>query len=101
MIILITSVKIPICLFVCCFVVMKPDNPYSASRRGLEVSPWEFIHSDSVALPAVLPNVDHSPEPLYVQSEVTARQVDGLARISGLMQALYKTHPQPPNSAPF
>jgi len=28
-----------VCLFVCLFFIMKPDNPYFASRFGLEVNP--------------------------------------------------------------
>ena len=59
-----------------------------------------IIHSGHVALPAVLPKVHHRPEPLYGPSVVNTRQVDGLARISGLTQAPYKSHPQPLNSVP-
>ena len=40
------------------------------------------------ALPAVLPNAHHRPESLYVPTEVNTLRVDGLARISGLTQAL-------------
>jgi len=46
------------------FVVIKPENPYFASHLGLEVTSWEYIHSGSVALPAVLSKVHHRPEPL-------------------------------------
>jgi len=70
------------------FISIKPKNPYFASRRGLEVKPLGVIHSDHVALPAVLPKVHHRPEPLYVPTEVHTLSVDGLARIPGLMQAL-------------
>ena len=44
----------------------------------------------------VLPKVQHRPETLYVPTEVNTLQVDGLARISGLTQALHKLHLQPP-----
>ena len=74
-------------MFVCLFVGIKPENPYFASQRGLE-NLWEYIQSGRVALPAVLPKVHHRPEPLYVPIEVNTLQVDGLARISGLTQAL-------------
>ena len=63
-------------------------------------TPWEYIHSGHVALPEVLPKVHRHPEQLYEPSEVNTRQVDGLARIPGLTQAPYKSHPQPPNSVP-
>ena len=76
-------------MFVCLFVVTNLDNLYFASRRGLK-SPWEHIPSGSVALSTVLPKVHHRLEPLYVPSEVNTLQVDGLARIPGLTQALYK-----------
>jgi len=58
------------------------------------------MHSGCVSLPAVLPTVDHRPETLYVTTEVNTLHVDGLACIPGLTQALYKLHPQPPNSVP-
>jgi len=58
------------------------------------------MHSDRVALPPVLPKVQHRPETLNVPTEVNTLQVDGLARMPGLMQALYKSRPQPPNSVP-
>jgi len=40
------------CLFVCLFVGIKPENPYFASRPGIEVKSFEYIHSGRVALPA-------------------------------------------------
>jgi len=43
-----------------------------------------------VALPAVLAKVHHSPEPLYVPTEVNTLQADGLFRIPVLTQALYR-----------
>jgi len=82
------------------FTIWVVRNPYFASLSGLKVNPWEYIHSGPVALPAVLPKVHHRPETLYVPTEVNTLQVDGLARIPGLTQALYKSHPQPPNSVP-
>jgi len=55
-----------VCLFFCLFVVVKPKNIYFASCPGIEVKPLEFIHSGRIALPAVLPEVHHRPETLYV-----------------------------------
>ena len=43
-----------------------------------------------MALFTVLPKVHHRPQSLYAPSEVNTLQVDGLARISGLAQALYR-----------
>ena len=74
------------------FSVIKPEVAYFASRFRLELNPWEYIHSGHVALPAVLRKVHHRPQPLYGPSEVNSRQVDGLARIPTLMQALCKSH---------
>ena len=37
----IVYVHICLCLFVCLFVGIKPQNPYFASRLGLEVKPLE------------------------------------------------------------
>ena len=34
-----TYTRILVCCFVCFFVVIKPENPYSASYLGLEVNP--------------------------------------------------------------
>jgi len=50
----------------------------------------------------VLPKVQHSPETLYVPTEVNTLQVDGLpvACISGLMQAICKSHSQSLNTVP-
>jgi len=46
---------------------MKPENPYFASLRGLEVKLLGmYIHLDRVALPAVLLKVQHRPELLRV-----------------------------------
>jgi len=42
-------------------VVIKPENPSFASRPGLEIIVWEYIHSGCVSLPAVLPKVHHRP----------------------------------------
>ena len=44
----------------------------------------------------VLPKVEHGLETLDVPTEVNTLHLDGLARISGLLQAPYKSHPQPP-----
>jgi len=85
-------------LFICWFVITKPKNPHFASRRGLEVKPWECNHSDCVVLLAVLPKVHHRPEPLFPPTEVKTAHFDGLARIPGLTQAPYKSHPQPMTS---
>ena len=68
--------------------------PALGSKQNL----WEYIHSGRLALPAVLPKVHHHPEVLYVPTEVNTRQVDGLARIPGLTEAPYKSHPQPPKN---
>jgi len=90
-------------LFVCLFVCWnKPRKsllrlpPWARSKTP----DWEYIHSGRVALPAVLPKVHRRPETLYVPTLVNTLQVDGLARIPGLTQALYKSHPLPPNSGP-
>jgi len=87
-------------LFVCWFCCYKTRKSLLRLPLGLGVSPLEYIHSDRVALPqaAVLLKVHHRPETLYVPTEVNTLQVDGLARIPGLTQALYKSHSQPPNS---
>jgi len=80
-------------LFVCLFFVIKPAKIHFASRFGL----------GRVALPAVLPKVQHRPEPLYGPSEVNSRQVDGLGWLASLdlRKPYTKSHPQPPNSVPW
>ena len=77
-------------LNVCLFVVTNPKPLTSPPAVGSKETPWEYIPSGSVALPAVLPKVHHRLEPLYVSSEVNTLQVDGLACIPGLTQALFK-----------
>ena len=80
-------------LFVCLFVNLKPENPHFASRLGKEVNPLE-----------VFPPGPHDYPWRSYQMYNTAQRhctcqlykVDGLARIFGLTQALYKSHPQPP-----
>ena len=70
-------------------VVIKPENPYFASRPGREVKPlgvYPFGPHSSSCGPT---KVHHRPETLYVPTEVNPLQVDGLARIPGLLQALY------------
>jgi len=85
-------------LFVCSYKTQKSLPWLRLPSWARNQTTWEYIHSGRIILPAVLPKVHHRPEPLYVPTEVNARQVDGLARIPGLTQALYKWHPQPPNS---
>jgi len=82
------------CMFVCfgLFVVTKLESLYFVSRLGLEINPWEYIHSGSVALPAVLPKIHHRQETLYVPSEVNTRQVDGLTRIPCTSPRMEKSH---------
>ena len=70
--------------------------PWARSK----IPDWEYIHSGRVALPAVLPKIHRRPEPLYVPTQVNTLKVDGLARIPELTRALYKSHPEPPNSGP-
>ena len=44
-----------------------------------------------------LPKLHHRPYTLYVPTGFNNPLVDGLARIFGLTQALYTSHPQPPD----
>ena len=69
--------------------IAVPINPKIPSLLGVKKKPWECIHSGRVALPVVLPKVHHCPEPLYVPTEVNTLQLDGLARIPVLTQALH------------
>ena len=46
------------------------------------------------ALPAVLPKVHHSPEKLYLPTEINTPPVDGLARIPGYANPI-KAHSHP------
>ena len=66
------------------FVVTKLENPYIASRLGLEVNPLGVYPLGPRSLPAVLLMVHHRPESLYLPTKVNTLQVDGLGRIPGL-----------------
>jgi len=82
-----------VCLLVYCYKTRKSLLRLPPCAQN----PWEHIFSGHVALagPVVLLKVHHSPDTLCVNTV----QVDGLARIPRLIQALYKSHPQPQNSA--
>jgi len=84
-----------ICLFV---VGIKPEKLYSASCVGREVTPLGVITHGQRHKPRAYQRQRHIPR--TCQSIVNTLQVDGLAHISGLTPALYKTHSQPPNGAP-
>jgi len=86
--------------WIVCFLFKPPRTLTSLPALVEKLNPLEYIHRDRVATPAVLPKVQHSPETLCVPTEVNTLRVDGLAHIPGLTQALYKSHPQPPNSVP-
>ena len=83
-------------LFVCCY---KTRNSILCSLCLEESNnPWEWLHTDSGTFTCVRQRQLHRPR--TCQSMANTLQVDGLVRISGLTQALYKTHPQPLNGVP-
>ena len=89
-----------VCFSFSFFVVIQPENLYLVSFSWFEVRPLGVyplgLHSSSCG-PT---KVHHCPEPLYVPSEVNPLHVEELARIPGLTQVLYRSHPQPPYSVP-
>ena len=85
-------------MFVCLFVGIQPEKIYSASCVGREVNPLGVITHGQRHKPRAYQR--HWYRPRTCQSMVDTLQVDGLARISGLTPALYRTHPQPLKDIP-
>jgi len=89
------------------FTAVPPHSDYvptfTTQKSIHRFPPWEGSktrRSISTQVVLVLSQVHHRPETLYMPTQVNTLQVDVLARISRLTQALYKSHPQPPNSVP-
>jgi len=84
------------CLFVCFFVGIKPENFYSTSCVGKEVTPLGVITHGQRHKPHVYQR--QRCRPRTCQSMDITPKVDGLARIAGLSGYHSTTHPQSPPS---
>ena len=71
-------------------VVIKPENHYFTSRPGLGVKPLEVHPLGPRSSGSSCSPTKDTPPPrrIYVPTEINTVQVDGLARIPGLTQAL-------------
>ena len=84
-----------VCLFVCLFVWIKPELLYFAPCVWREViTPGNGCTRTQAQTTCVNQRQWHKPRTCQLMANTL--QVDGLARITGLTQAPYKTHPQPP-----
>jgi len=79
------------------FVGINPEKLYSASEScvGREVHPLGVITHGQRRKPRAYQRQRQNP--CTCQSMVNARQVDGLARITGLSNSYSTNHDQPPN----
>ena len=93
------SVYCPVFVWVVLFVCIKPENLYFAPCVWREViTPGNGCTRTQAQTTCVRQRQRHKPR--TCQSMANTLQVDGLAHITGLTQAPYKTHPQPPNWPP-